>query len=283
MKKGMTNNTQIRILNSLFILVALVGIGIMFYPSVSNFFYKLTANNVIENYSKEFADASEDQREKMLLEAKNYNEKDLIYKIEDAFENDKPLEDDQYDKILNYNNDGVMAFIEIPKINVRLPIYHGTSDDVLNKGVGHLKGTSLPVGGESTHAVLAAHRGLPSAKLFTDLNLIEKEDYFYINVAGKLITYQVDKISIIEPQEIDVLQIEKDQDYITLVTCTPYAINSHRLLVRGKRVENNVAPKMDNSIKKVDYIPLIMVITSMIITAGLMVYINRKYTNNKNI
>lgn len=277
MKKGKTRNVSV--LNITFILVALIGIGIMFYPSVSNFFYKLTANNVIENYSKDFASVSSDEKNKMISDARNYNENNLEYKIEDVFETDINAKDKMYDNLLNLNNDGVMGYIDIPKISVKLPIYHGTSDEVLNKGVGHLKGTSLPVGGESTHAVLAAHRGLPSAKLFTDLNLVKKNDKFYIIIADEVLTYSVDKIDVIEPQEIDVLQIEKDSDYVTLVTCTPYAINSHRLLVRGKRVQNDLTKTEIEKHRNLDYTPLITVIIAMIITGGLMVYINHKYSD----
>lgn len=274
MKKGMT---RLKLLNYLFIFISLVGIAIIFYPSISNMFYKITANKVIENYSKDINAISKKEKEKLINDARAYNDNSLVYRIEDAFDIDAKNKDDIYQSLLNYNEDGIMGYIEIPKISIRLPIYHGTTDEVLNKGVGHVYGTSLPVGGKSSHAILAAHRGLPSAKLFTDLNQLEKKDKFYIIISDEIFVYEVDNIEIIEPQDIDKLQIEKDKDYVTLFTCTPYAINTHRLLVRGKRIENTKDNIADVNKNNVNYTPLIMVIISMMITGGLMVYINHKY------
>jgi len=139
--------------------------------------------------------------------------------------------------ILNLNRDGVMGYISIPKIDIKIPIYHGTSSEVLSKGVGHLEGSSFPVGGESTHAILSAHRGLPSARLFTDLDQLEVGDKFYIYILDQVYTYQVDQVLVIEPSETEALQIQDGKDLVTLVTCTPYGVNTHRLLVRGERVE----------------------------------------------
>ena len=142
-----------------------------------------------------------------------------------------------YDQLLNINGNGVMGYVIIEKIGVRLAISHGTEDEVLHDGVGHLKGSSLPVGGESTHAALFGHRGLPSALLFTDLDQMEIGDYFQVNILGRVLNYQVDQILVIEPHETDPLEIVEGKDYVTLVTCTPYAVNTHRLLIRGVRVE----------------------------------------------
>ena len=147
-------------------------------------------------------------------------------------------EEAEYNSLLNLNGDGVMGYIEIPKLDLRLSIGHGTEEDVLQKMVGHVEGTSLPVGGESTHAVLSAHRGLPTAKLFSDLDLMQVGDRFTIHTLNQTLTYQVDQITVILPEEVEALAIEPGKDYVTLMTCTPYAVNTHRLLVRGVRVPN---------------------------------------------
>ena len=146
------------------------------------------------------------------------------------------LKNTDYWKVLNVEDNGVMGYLSIPKINIKLAIYHGTGDDVLQTGVGHLNGTKLPIGGESNHAVLAAHRGLPSARLFTDIDQMEAGDKFYIHVLGEVLAYEVDAINTVLPTDTSLLQIEEGKDYVTLVTCTPFGINTHRLLVRGHRV-----------------------------------------------
>ena len=143
---------------------------------------------------------------------------------------------ERYEKLLNVSGDGIMAYIEIPKIGCRLPIYHGTKESALQIAAGHLEWSSLPVGGESAHCVISGHRGLPRAKLFTDLDKMEEGDQFFITVLNKRLTYEVDQIQVVEPEEVEDLAIEKGKDYVTLVTCTPYAINTHRLLVRGHRI-----------------------------------------------
>lgn len=145
-----------------------------------------------------------------------------------------------YNKVLNVNNEGMIGYLSIDKIRVEIPIYHGTSNDTLNSFVGHIEGTSLPIGGKGTHSVLSAHRGLPSAKLFSDLDRLELGDTFKITVLDEVLTYEVDKISIVKPNNSKELKIDKNNDYVTLLTCTPYGINTHRLLVRGKRVDNNI-------------------------------------------
>ncbi len=143
---------------------------------------------------------------------------------------------DNYEEVLNISGDGVMGYVEIPKINVYLPIYHGTGEDVLEKGAGHLEMTALPIGGENRHPVISAHRGLPSAELFTRLDEMETGDQFYIHVLDRTLAYEVDQIEVIEPEELSLLQPEEDKDLVTLLTCTPYAVNTHRLLVRGIRI-----------------------------------------------
>ena len=175
--------------------------------------------------------------EEMLLKADEYNKKLNHNSIQDVFSTDKDSYDKVYADLLKLTDDGLMGYIEIPKINIKLPIYHSTSEESLAKGVGHLEGSSLPVGGLGTHAVLAAHRGLPTSKLFSDLDKVLIGDKFYISILGETLAYQVDNVAIVVPSQLDLLDINKDKDYITLVTCTPYGINSHRLLVRGVRVE----------------------------------------------
>lgn len=157
--------------------------------------------------------------------------------LTDPFDPDANTETDaEYESLLNFSENSIMATVEIPVINVNLPIYHGTSDEVLKKGAGHLKKTSLPIGGKGTHAVITGHTGFSSARLFTDLNLLKIDDVFYVNCLDEVLAYRVDSIKIVEPEETDDLRIVADQDYVTLVTCTPYGINSHRLLVRGVRI-----------------------------------------------
>ena len=167
-------------------------------------------------------------------------------------ENGDDIKNTEYWQILNVGNDGVMGYVSIPKINVKLSIYHGTADDVLQTGIGHLNGTKLPIGGESTHSVLAAHRGLPSARLFTDIDQLERGDMFYIHVLDETLAYQVDQIlDMVDKDDNETLQkalqIEEGQDYVTLFTCTPYGVNSHRLLVRGTRVPYNGEEEIEST------------------------------------
>ena len=217
-------------LGIILLLIFLTGIGILFYPTISNYHNSKVQSKAITNYDKVVENIDYTP---YLEEANNYNKK--------LFELDYPLaqykEIPGYSKLLNINNNGMMGYISIDKIKVELPIYHGTTNAVLNVAVGHFRGSSLPVGGENTHSVLSAHRGLPSAKLFTNLNKLEIGDIFEIKVLGKTLTYQVDNIVTTEPNDTTNLNIEKGYDYVTLVTCTPYGINSHRLLVRGTRIE----------------------------------------------
>lgn len=221
-------------------LIFLSGLGIMLYPVISNAYIEYKQKSVITNYEETVKEMPKDTINEELERASDYN-KLLIGTaiVTDPFdpEAQKKLEESSdYFNILNLDEKGVMGYIVIPKINVNLPIYHGTSEEVLQKGVGHLQNTSLPVGGESTHAVLSGHTGLSSAKLFTDLDKLEEGNIFYIKTLGETFAYEVDQIKVVEPHETSDLLIESDKDYVTLVTCTPYSINTHRLLVRGTRV-----------------------------------------------
>ncbi len=220
-----------------FTLLFLIGFGIMLYPVLSNALSQISYNETISSYEQSVSDENSSLYQSMIQEAVNYNETLTTSSIVDVFSDPEITNSEEYMNILNLNRDGVMGYISIPKIDIKIPIYHGTSSEVLSKGVGHLEGSSFPVGGESTHAILSAHRGLPSARLFTDLDQLEVGDKFYIYILDQVYTYQVDQVLVIEPSETEALQIQDGKDLVTLVTCTPYGVNTHRLLVRGERVE----------------------------------------------
>lgn len=216
------------------VLFFFIGLAILLYPSISNFYNQKVQSKAIIDYESILNNIKKEDYTDYFNKADEYNKKLLSMKRPLlTYKNIK-----NYNKILNLNDHGMMGYLTIDKIKVELPIYHRTSADVLNKAVGHLEGTSLPVGGKGTHSVLSAHRGLPSFKLFTDLDKLEIGDTFVINILDRTITYQVDKITIVKPNQVNDLKIDKDGDYVTLLTCTPYGINTHRLLVRGKRIEN---------------------------------------------
>lgn len=220
-----------------FTLLFLIGFGIMLYPVLSNALSQISYNETISSYEQSVSDENSSLYQSMIQEAVHYNEKLTTSSIVDVFSDPEITNSEEYMDILNLNRDGVMGYISIPKIDIKIPIYHGTSSEVLSKGVGHLEGSSFPVGGESTHAILSAHRGLPSARLFTDLDQLEVGDKFYIYILDQVYTYQVDQVLVIEPSETEALQIQDGKDLVTLVTCTPYGVNTHRLLVRGEQVE----------------------------------------------
>lgn len=215
------------------VLIFVLGLGIMLYPTIANYVNARSQTVAIDHY-EEAARANAAYYEGLLEQAQAFNR--------EIFENGGlvNLTDEQkaaYETLLNLNGDGVMGYIEIPRLELKLSIGHGTEEDVLQRMVGHIEGSSLPVGCESTHAVLSAHRGLPTAKLFSDLDLMQVGDRFTIHTLNQTLTYQVDQITVILPEEIEALAIEPGGDYVTLMTCTPYAVNTHRLLVRGVRVE----------------------------------------------
>lgn len=214
------------------VLVFFVGLTVMLYPTISDFWNEKRQSKAIVDYQSTIENMKEEDYTSIFKEADAYNKK--LLNIEYPFINGSKIKG--YEDILNVNGNGMMGYITIPKIKVELPVYHGTSDAVLNVATGHLQGTSLPVGGESTHTVLSAHRGLPSAKLFTNLDKVTVGDTFTLTVLDRVLTYEVDQILIVLPQQVDDLYIEEGKDYCTLVTCTPYGINTHRLLVRGKRI-----------------------------------------------
>lgn len=215
--------------------ILIIGIGLLLYPSVSNWWNQKNQSQVVMQYASTVSTMTEEQYSRMLDEADAYNQK--LAETGELWSMTAE-EQSEYDSVLDVDGHGVMGYISIPKINVKLPIYHGTDDSVLQTSIGHLAGTSLPVGGENTHTVLSGHRGLPSARLFTDLDRLTEGDTFTITVLDKTLTYEVDQIRIVDPTDLSDLQIEEGRDLCTLVTCTPYGINTQRLLVRGHRVPN---------------------------------------------
>lgn len=217
------------------LLVFLIGLLIMLYPFISNFRNRMRTENLIGVYNGDVDKTSQQKLAEAYRKARTYNRNHTANTIVDIFNQDSPVRD-EYMSLLNLSGNGMMGYIEIPEIHQRLAIYHGTGDEALQKGCGHIAGTSLPVGGKSTHSVLAAHRGLPSAKLFTDIDRLKEGDEFYVFVLNHTLAYKVDQIKTVKPDNLDDLQIVKGKDYVTLFTCTPYAVNTHRLLVRGHRV-----------------------------------------------
>ncbi|MCI6948916.1 MAG: class C sortase [Oribacterium sp.] len=218
----------------LIILLFLAGLGIVLYPYVSEYVNAKHASRVVVNYDDAVKEITPEDFSQYFEVAEEYNER--LRQNPNPFSEDSRTEG--YETALNVDGSGMMGYLEIPKISVKLPFYHGTSGAVLNEAVGHLEGSSLPVGGEDTHVVLSAHRGLPSAKLFTDLPELGEGDIFILTVLDRKMTYQVDQILTVLPTELESLEVEDGQDYVTLMTCTPYGINTHRLLVRGHRIEN---------------------------------------------
>lgn len=271
----------------------IIGLIVSIYPLVSNMQAKRNQINIINDYQ---ADVDKSTEERLTLEkelANTYNRKlNQTVILSDPFDpNAISMADEKYYEILNFTDDGVMAYIDIPRINVNLPIYHGTDSEHMLKGVGHLVGTSFPIGGSDTHSVLSAHSGLSSADLFTNLAELEKEDLFYIHVLDEVLAYEVDNIKVVEPTETDDLKITKGEDYITLVTCTPFGINSHRLLVRGHRVEYNPdiekeeAKKGNNDVWFEEYLKSIVSGVGIIVVALVIYFVVkwiRKSTRRNN-
>ncbi len=218
------------------ILIFLVGLSVLCYPSVSDWWNRRVQSRAVAAYDQAVSELTEVDYSRYFEEAEAYNERVRETGSASAISNPDQFED--YFDILNIAGDGIMGYVTIEKIGVELPVYHGTGSRVLSSGAGHLEGTSFPVGGEGTHSVISAHRGLPSARLFTNLDQLEEGDTFTVTVLDEVLTYQVDQISIVLPSEIENLYIEDDKDYCTLMTCTPYGVNTHRLLVRGVRTES---------------------------------------------
>ena len=237
-----------KILLIIAIIFIIVGTGIFLYPSISNYFAEKNHVEAIRNYDKMVVKIGEDSLKKENEKAQTYNENLSGDPVHDPFVLGSGYAlPENYKEVLNISGDGIMGYIQIPKISVDLPIYHGTSEEVLEKGVGHIQNTSVPIGGNSTHSVLTGHTGLPNAELFTRLDELVVGDIFYIHVLNDILTYKVYEIKVVLPDNIDELRITSGEDLVTLVTCTPYGVNSHRLLVKAKRVEYEDYTENNNS------------------------------------
>lgn len=268
-KRKMTIKDIIRLL------VLVVAFAVLLYPTVSSYVNEKNGSKVVSNYDAESVRLSNAEKEKMLEDAREYN-KEMLSNIDliDPFSQGETNIDERYESLLNMDGSGMMGYIRIPKIKVEIPIYHGTSESVLQAGVGHFWGTSLPVGGESTHTVLTGHRGLPTKTLFTNMDKLVKGDVFYIKVLDETLAYKVDQILTVLPEETEALSIVPGKDYATLVTCTPYAINTHRLLVRGHRIPYEEAVKIEKNTStgiELSFTTKVLIVTLGIIFIGLVI------------
>ena len=268
-KRKMTIKDIIRLL------VLVVAFAVLLYPTVSSYVNEKNGSKVVSNYDAESVHLSNAEKEKILADAHAYN-KEMLSNIDliDPFSQGETSIDERYESLLNMDGSGMMGYIRIPKIKVEIPIYHGTSESVLQAGVGHFWGTSLPVGGESTHTVLTGHRGLPAKTLFTNMDMLVKGDVFYIKVLDETLAYQVDQILTVLPEETEALSIVPGQDYATLVTCTPYAINTHRLLVRGHCIPYEEAVKIEKNTStgiELSFTTKVLIVTLGIIFIGLVI------------
>ena len=225
-----------RISNIILTVVLLVGIGLLVYPTFSDWWNSFHQTRAIAGYTAQVANMNKEDFDRMWAEAEAFN----AYLAESSGRFNLTEEEERtYNSILDVTGTGIMGYIDIPSIKISLPIYHGTDESILQIAIGHIEGTSFPIGGEGTHSAVSGHRGLPSAKLFTDIDQLQAGDKFLLQILDRTLTYEVDQIRIVLPQELQDLQIDPYQDYCTLITCTPYGVNTHRLLVRGHRVDND--------------------------------------------
>ncbi len=248
----------------------LVGLSVLLYPSISSYWNSKTQSEAIVDYESMLANFKPEDYSAMFAAADEYNR--ALRGLENPLLEHQKLT--EYGNILNVAGNGIMGYITIPKISQELPVYHGTSDAVLSVAVGHLEGTSLPVGGESTHCVVSAHRGLPTAVLFTHLDRMEVGDVFHFTILDRTLTYEVDQIRIIDPSDTSLIQIEPGQDYCTLLTCTPYGINTHRLLVRGHQIDASQVRNIyiSNEAYRVDTL-IVMPLVALPIIICLLIYV----------
>lgn len=276
-----------RLSTFLFSVALFAGLVLLLYPTFSDWWNSFHQSRAITDYTQEIANMDNAKYEQFLREAREYNEA-LTKRIGARFmlSEEELLE---YNAVLDVSGTGIMGYIEIPVLQTKLAVYHGTSDAVLASGVGHIEGSSLPVGGESTHCVLSGHRGLPSAKLFTNLDQLVEGDLFLLHTLDETLTYEVDQIRIVEPREIGDLYIEEGMDYCTLVTCTPYSINTHRLLVRGQRIETKkVAGTARVSADAIQIEPLLVavfvaILISMILLAALFLQTRKRILEKRSV
>ncbi len=274
-------------------LIIIGGVAVMAYPFIANEVYDNRAQSSGESYEEQVDEMENEEIEAALADAVKYNEELLNanVQLQDPFSEELiGMDADTYESLLNVNGDGLMGIVKIPRIDVELPIYHTTSSDVLEKGIGHLEGTSLPVGGESTHSVLTGHTGLSNKKLFTDLTELEEGDIFFIKILGQTLAYEVDQILVVQTTELIALEIIEGEDLCTLITCTPYGINSHRLFVRGHRTE--YTEELENEVSSqvaatsqwmTEYRRALIIAFLLIVVVLLVLYIvNRKRTKKNH-
>lgn len=267
------------ITTAILVLLLLTGLGLLLYPTVSDYWNSLHQSRAVTAYAETVANIDNDEYERLWAEATAYNadlaRTGVLWRMTDE-------QTQAYNSVLDVSDSGMMAYIEIPKINCSLPIYHGTGESVLQIAIGHLEGTSLPVGGESTHCVLSGHRGLPSARLFTDLDELVEGDEFLIRTLDEVLTYEVDQIRVVLPSDLSELNIVEGRDYCTLVTCTPYGINTHRLLVRGHRIateEEAQVIRVTADATQIDTIivaPFVAIPMLLLLLVGLLVLTGRR-------
>ena len=247
-----------------------IGLSVLLYPSISSYWNAKTQSEAIVDYESMLAQYKPEDHTAIFEEANAYNQK--LAQLDDPFSQHSTLT--EYGSVLNIGSSGMMGYITVPKISQELPVYHGTSEGVLSVAVGHLEGTSLPVGGESTHCVVSAHRGLPTATLFTHLDRMEVGDLFYFTILDRTITYEVDQIRIVEPDDASLIQIVEGKDYCTLLTCTPYGINTQRLLVRGHQVDTTQTRNLYVANEAYRIEPLVvMPIVALPIIFALLIYV----------
>ena len=244
-------------------IVILAGLSLLLYPTVSDYWNQFHQSQAIAGYVDKVNNVDKQTLEKVREKAKEYNK--ALLKNNDRYHmTDRQRK--KYESLLNIAGNGVMGYVEIPSISVSLPIYHGTDQEVLQIGVGHIGGTSLPVGGKGTHCAISGHRGLTSSKLFTDIDQMAEGDVFKLSVLGEILTYEVDQIRIVLPNELNDLRIESDKDYCTLVTCTPYGVNSHRLLVRGHRIRNDEEGLVVEDAKQIEPLHEAVILAGLFLT-----------------
>ena len=281
----MTINKKLKKINIstiILILIFLVGMSLLLYPTISDYWNSFHQSRAIAKYTEQVAELNNDLYKQLWEDAAAYNERLLTklnrYKMTSE-------EKAEYESLLNVSGNGIIGYIEIEKIDCSLPVHLGTAESALQIAAGHIEGTSLPVGGASTHCVISGHRGLPRAKLFTNLDRLVEGDTFELHILDEILTYEVDQISVVEPDEVEKLEIEEGKDYCTLVTCTPYGINTHRLLVRGHRVANREKPEEETIVSETvqeetkagfSIIPLVAVLIFIILVILLLIRICRR-------
>lgn len=279
-KKKKKKKKSSKFSTALLVFIFIVGLAIMLYPTVSDYWNSLHQSRAIATYSQNVSSLDENEYKQILEQAQWFNEYIKTNCVGGSL-NDEQMK--MYEEILDISGTGIMGYIEIPSIDVSLPIYHTVDNDVLQIAVGHIEWSSLPVGGEGTHCVLSGHRGLPSAKLFTNLDKLGEGDTFMIHVLNETLTYEVDQVLIVEPKDVSTLTTIDGEDLCTLVTCTPYGVNSHRMLVRGHRVENtNETPTINVVSEAAQIEPLIVApVIAIPILLGLLIFVMIKYRKKR--